>query len=56
MACYQALLGTEKADVLKNLKRAFQIFPKLKDSAVQDEDLASLWEDADFKELTKPQN
>jgi hypothetical protein len=52
VACYQALLGVEKADVLKNLKRAFELFPKLRADASKDDDLVSLWEDADFKELT----
>ncbi len=53
VACYQALLGIAKADVLNSLKRAFQLFPKLRAEAPTDDDLVSLWEDADFKELTK---
>lgn len=53
MACYQALLGSNKSDVLRNLKRSFQLYPKLKEKAPKDDDLTSLWEDPDFKELTK---
>jgi hypothetical protein len=51
VACYQALLGVDRSEVLKNLARAFQIDPKLKKIASTDEDLVSLWSDADFKSL-----
>lgn len=52
MACYQALLGFDRAEILKNLKRALELNPKLKEEAPRDSDLKSLWEDKDFKELT----
>jgi len=52
MACYQALLGQDRTKILKDLGRAFEIDPKLKKSAPTDEDLKSLWDDADFKGLT----
>jgi len=55
LACYQALLGIDKAEVLKNLKRAIQLNSKLREAAGLDEDFASLREDADFKEVIKNQ-
>jgi hypothetical protein len=50
-ACYQTLLGVDGAEVLKNLSRAFELDPKLKRTAATDEDLRSLWDNADFKRL-----
>jgi hypothetical protein len=52
MACYRSLLAQDRTQILKELGRAFEIDPKLKKSALADEDLSSLWEDADFKRLT----
>jgi tetratricopeptide (TPR) repeat protein len=52
VACYQALLGKDKAEILKNLRTAFQLSGKLKQAARTDPDLQSLWEDEDFKRLT----
>jgi tetratricopeptide (TPR) repeat protein len=52
MACYQALLGEARTEVLKNLSRAFELNSKLKPNAPTDDDLASIWDDADFKRLT----
>lgn len=52
IACYQALLGKDRTEVLKNLSHAFEIDRRLKKFALTDEDLQSLWEDADFKRLT----
>ncbi len=53
IACYQALLGVDQAEVLKNLKRAIQLYPKLRATARVDEDLVSLWDVAEFKEFTR---
>jgi hypothetical protein len=50
-ACYQALLGKDRAEALGNLRKAFQINGTLKQSASTDEDLVSLKEDPDFKQL-----
>jgi len=51
VACYQALLG-DKTEVLKNLGRAIQLNPSLKETAKTDDDFKSLWQDPDFKKLT----
>jgi tetratricopeptide (TPR) repeat protein len=52
IACYQALLGKDRSDILKNLQRAFQLDSKLKQAAVTDEDLITLRDDPEFKRLT----
>lgn len=52
IACYEALLGQDRTEVLKNLSFAFEMDPKLKATATKDEDLAVLANDADFKRLT----
>lgn len=52
VACYMALLAQDRKEVFKNLARAFELDPVLKKSASADDDLKSLWEDADFKTLT----
>jgi hypothetical protein len=54
MACYQALLGINKADVLNNLRRAVELNPRLREEARKDSDLVSLWDDAEFKRITNP--
>jgi tetratricopeptide (TPR) repeat protein len=51
MACYQALLGYDKEEVLKNLRIAIQNNPSLKKDARLDRDLESLRDDPAFKEL-----
>jgi Tetratricopeptide repeat len=51
-ACYQALLGVGKTEVLQNLQSAFRLDDKLRGYAKSDTDLQSLWEDDDFKRLT----
>lgn len=53
MACYQALLGVDRAKVLENLKQAVLLNPKLREEARKDEDFVSVREDPEFKELTK---
>jgi hypothetical protein len=53
VACYQALLGADPANVLKNLRTAFQLNPGLKAEARKDPDLASLHDNEEFKGLTK---
>jgi len=52
VACYQALLGIDKTEVLKNLKMAIQLDGRLKQAARTDKDFKSLWEDTDFESLT----
>jgi hypothetical protein len=52
MACYQALLGVDKAEVIRNLKRAIQLNPKMGEIASNDDDFISLRDDIDFKGLT----
>jgi len=51
-ACYQALLGVGKTEVLQNLQSAFRLDDKLRGTARVDADLQTLWQDADFKKLT----
>jgi tetratricopeptide (TPR) repeat protein len=53
IACYEALLGLGRDEVLKNLKLAIQLNPELREKAPRDDDFVSLWEDPEFKELTK---
>jgi hypothetical protein len=50
-ACYQALLGVDKKEVLANLKSAFTLNPRLRKTAAEDGDLTSLQQDDDFKRL-----
>jgi hypothetical protein len=52
IACYQALLGKDQGEILNNLKRAFQLDSRLKQTALADEDLASLREVPEFTDLT----
>jgi tetratricopeptide (TPR) repeat protein len=52
-ACYQALLGFDKTEVLGTLKNAFQLNPGLRKIANEDGDLASLKQDVDFNSLVK---
>lgn len=52
IACYQALLGRGRADILKNLQEAFRLDPKLKAQAKGESDLQSIRDDADFKAIT----
>jgi hypothetical protein len=47
-ACYQALLGLDKREVLTTLRIAFGLNNALRGDAAQDHDLESLWQDADF--------
>ena len=51
MACYQALLGYDKTEVLKNLRIAIENNPVLKEEARNDKDLESVRDDPRFKEL-----
>lgn len=51
-ACYQALLGVAKTEVLQNLQSAFRLDDKLRGTAQGDTDLKTLWQDDDFKKLT----
>lgn len=44
LACYLALLGNQKKAVAR-LKKAFRLDPNFKDEALDDKDLASLWDD-----------
>ena len=50
-ACYQALLGLSKSEILNSLRAAFLVDPSLRQLATQDSDLDSLREDDDFKRL-----
>jgi hypothetical protein len=47
-ACYQALLGLDKQEVLTTLRIAFGLDTALRDEAPNDPDLKSLWQDPDF--------
>ena len=51
-ACYQALLGVSKTEVLQNLQSAFRLDDKLRGTAKSDTDLQTLSQDDDFKRLT----
>jgi tetratricopeptide (TPR) repeat protein len=51
-ACYQALLGFDKKEVLATLQAAFKMHPQLREGAGTDDDLETLWNDAEFKRLT----
>lgn len=50
-ACYQALLGADRNEVLKNLKTAFALNRAIRRIAAQDSDLDSLRQDPDFMSL-----
>ena len=52
LACYQALLGVDKGDVLTNLRLAFELKPSLKAAAPNDPDLLSIHDTPEFKALT----
>ncbi len=52
IACYQAILGKDKKDILANLARAFELDASLKPDAKGDDDLKSVWTDEDFIKLT----
>ncbi len=51
-ACYYCLKG-DKANALADLEKAISMNPNYKESAVKDEDFKTLYEDEDFKKLTK---
>jgi len=51
-ACIYSLKG-DKNNALADLKKAFSINPEFKKYALTDSDLKSLYEDEEFKELTK---
>lgn len=51
-ACYHAI-SRDRVKALQSLARAVALEPKLKQLAIQDEDLASLKDDAEFRKLTK---
>jgi hypothetical protein len=53
-ACYQALLGLDRNEVLNNLKAAFRLNPALKQIAATDTDLDSMRQNADFNQLVAP--
>jgi tetratricopeptide (TPR) repeat protein len=51
-ACVYSLKG-DKSNALADLKKAFSMNPEFKKYAITDSDLKSLYEDNEFKELTK---
>ena len=51
MACYQALLGFDKDEILSNLRVAIENNPSLKKDAQTDDDLESLRHDPKFIEI-----
>lgn len=51
-ACVYSLKG-DKVNALADLKMAIELDPSIKRHAQTDEDFKSLWEDEDFKNLTK---
>jgi len=51
-ACIYSLKG-DKSNALVDLKKAFSMNPEFKKYALTDTDLKSLYDDAEFKELTK---
>lgn len=55
IACYQALLGVNKREVLSNLAQAIEINPALRAIAKDDPDFSSLAQDVDFRKLTSPE-
>jgi tetratricopeptide (TPR) repeat protein len=50
--CIFALIG-DKVHALADLRKAVEINPGLKQHAGRDEDFKSLWEDEEFKTITK---
>jgi len=50
-ACFKAVLGRPDQEVLKDLKEAFRLDPRLKESARTDEDLESIRESESFQAL-----
>jgi tetratricopeptide (TPR) repeat protein len=50
-ACYQALLGLEKDQILANLSSAFRLNPGLRRTASGDPDRARFAQDTDFRQL-----
>jgi hypothetical protein len=52
-ACYKALLDYPHAEILADLKTAFDLNSKLKEIAPKDTDLKNLWQDEEFKQLTR---
>ena len=50
-ACYQALLGLDKNEILGSLTTAFRLNPALRRIAAEDSDLGSMRQDADFVRL-----
>jgi hypothetical protein len=46
------LLGFDKKEVLATLQAAFKMHPQLREGAGTDDDLETLWNDAEFKRLT----
>jgi len=48
-ACYQALLGLDKNEILANLRAAASLNPGIKRIAAEDEDLGTLRQDHDFQ-------
>lgn len=52
-ACYQALLGANRNEILGNLKAAFNLNPALRRIAADDRDLDAVRQDADFKSLVQ---
>lgn len=54
IACYKALLGAPVEEVLRDLKRAIGLNPRLKEVARQDPDLERIRQSEEFKQLTEP--
>ncbi|MCP5141206.1 MAG: hypothetical protein H6980_02495 [Gammaproteobacteria bacterium] len=52
-ACYGALLGKEKTQILNDLAKAIELFPTYRSLATKDPDFESLRNDSDFKALTE---
>jgi len=50
-ACYQTLLGFDRAPILENLSAAFRLDPSLRQVAAQDEDFTTLRQDPNFTTL-----
>jgi hypothetical protein len=46
-------LKGDKVNALADLRKAVEINPRLKQHARTDEDFKSLWEDEEFKTITK---
>ena len=52
LACYLALTGASRSEIFNNLRLAFELKPSLRITASADEDLRSIWKDAEFEQLT----